>query len=69
MWFSFEADPLDALERVIERVVERGCLDATPSEYVQAALAAQQHTGDCIRGYLNQLGRRIELDVNGCNDR
>lgn len=77
---QFEADPRNAIDRVMERVVEPGCLDGTPAEYARsirqglatterlAELVPQKHDEASIRGYLDELVRRIERDLRRSPD-
>ena len=69
---QFDTDPCDGLERVLQMVVERRALDASPTEYLAAireALATdaalgelipQDHAEDVIRRYLAAVGQAIE---------
>jgi len=68
---QFERDPLDGIDRVIEVVVQRRALDASPAEYAAAVDAAlqsdeplaqripQPHSEAVVRTYLAALRPRL----------
>jgi hypothetical protein len=69
---QFDTDPLDGVDRVMDMVVKRRALNATPAEYragIQEALTADDrlselipdsHPEEVIRKYLTEVARRIE---------
>jgi hypothetical protein len=69
---QFDANPLDAVDCVMEVVVAPGALDATPAEYragIREALGGadrlstllpQDHSEEVIRAYLAEVAHRIE---------
>lgn len=75
---QFEADPVDGIDQVLDRVLDGSLLDAAPSEHlaaIRAALASDEeladllpqeyHDEETIRRYLAELARRIEARLAG----
>ena len=72
---QFEKNPLDGLDRVMQRVVQAGALAAPPERYlasIQTALAGetplaelipQPHSEETVRRYLRALEHRIQSIV------
>lgn len=68
----YEADPMPSIDRVLEVVVDRGALDATPQEYreaLQAALESREqlsvllsdnHSEEVVRAFLAGLAERLK---------
>ena len=74
---QFERDPLDGIDRVLERVVRRGALGFSPENYlenVRAALASdaslasllpQPHAEPVVRHYLREFEQRLAAEFSG----
>jgi hypothetical protein len=72
---QFEGDPLDGVDRVLQKVVEIGALRSSPkqdlatirsalaSEIRLAELIPQRHSEETIRRYLTELERRLQASV------
>lgn len=70
---QFEQNPLDGVDRALERVVYAGTFDADPDEFRAAiarglssraplsALGAEYHPEVIVRRYLGELHRRLEV--------
>ena len=70
---QFDKDPTDdaVIDRVIERVINIGTMDATPDEFLQnirialssdeilSRLIPQEHSEDVIRSYFAKLESRL----------
>jgi len=74
---QFETDPLQGLDRVIDLVVKKRALGASPDRYlasVRMALASsthlsdlipQDHSEEAIRRFLSEVKRRLAAMVEG----
>ena len=69
---QFEANPIDGIDRVINKVVNESALNATQQEYldsIQEALSSnaqlsnlipQRHSEDAIRHFLAEVKHRLQ---------